>query len=229
MKAYMLMKAHAMGPLKYTEDAFAARPGLKERWGRVALPYLWSYLALQCALYDEPDLGGSLTVRHNARQGPRHRSALFNTCQLGGESLELFADDLATRPLRFEDRFFIKFSGFCSERQAVEKRITEGTFQSGSVIDILMRMEEPHFNLDFKLDRLPAEPEHKAVFVNMFGFGVILLILLIVRVICLSKRYGVAQWLPDCIAHRTAVRKSLKKPTLNTDQVGLPGYDTDIP
>lgn len=223
-----LRKAHVMGPHKYIEDAFAARPGLKERWGRVALPYLWSYLALQCALYDEPGSWGSLTVRHNARQGPRHRSALFNTCELGGESLELFADDLATKPLRFEDRFFIKFSGFCSERQAVEKRITEGTFQSGSVIDILMRIEELHFNTDFKLDRLPAEYEHKGLFMNMFGLGLVLLMLLIIRVLCLPKRYGVAQCLSDCFAHPAAFRKSKSKPVLSTDDIGLSGYDTDM-
>ena len=104
-----LRQAHARGPLNFVATAFDGRPGLKERWGTASLPYFWCHLALQCLLYDDPSLAAGLLVRRS-RDGPLHRSDIHNTCGTGEVDSERHANhvytahDLATRPLRYEDR-----------------------------------------------------------------------------------------------------------------------------
>ena len=131
-------QVHRQIPPKICAGAIAGRPGLRERWGGLNLPYFWCHLALQCLLYDEPALEARLTIR-TAADGPLFRATHFETCGAGDDSSPRkransakTARDLASRGLRPEDRWFIKLVG--PERDAVEDLIRRGDYEPGSAL-----------------------------------------------------------------------------------------------
>lgn len=146
--------AHTVGPEVFIAGAFDERPGLRDRWGEVSLPYLWCHLCLQCLMHDHPELEGKLTALPS-KDGPLYRSALFETCGSGEnkpdeiENGRKTAEDMASRPIRYEDRFFVKLVG--PEREFVQMRHAAGTYVRGSLLDVIMKTPDFQHGIDFVL------------------------------------------------------------------------------